>query len=100
MLRTALFALALVPCLAACAAPGTAPPDTTTSAPMPGRVTDMKTFGAFIESRPTVEQFRARYPDVVLVQPGEIATKEYRTDNSRYFAQFDVEGRIVGGSFQ
>ncbi|HKY90050.1 MAG TPA: hypothetical protein VJM11_03385 [Nevskiaceae bacterium] len=67
---------------------------------MPGRVTDMKTFGAFIESRPTVEQFRARYPDVVLVQPGEIATKEYRTDNSRYFAQFDVEGRIVGGSFQ
>jgi hypothetical protein len=99
MLRTALLALAIGPFLTGCAATG-ASAGSTASAPMPGRVTDMKAFGLFIESLPTVEQFRARYPDVVLVQPGEMATKEYRTDNSRYFAEFDIEGRIVGGSFK
>jgi hypothetical protein len=99
MLRIALFALAIGPLLAGCAVPG-APAASTASAPVPGRVTDMKAFGLFIESLPTVEQFRARYPDVVLVQPGEMATKEYRTDNSRYFAEFDIEGRIVGGTFK
>lgn len=99
MLRIALLALAIGPCLAGCAA-SVATAGSTASAPMPGRVTDMKAFGLFIESRPSVEAFRARYPDVVLVQPGEVATKEFRTDNSRYFAEFDVEGRIVGGTFK
>jgi hypothetical protein len=37
---------------------------------------------------------------VLLVMPGDIATREYRTDNSRYFARLDEAGRITGGVFQ
>jgi len=69
------------------------------AAPVPGKVSDLDAFGRFIASRPTPEQFRARYPDVKLVLPGDIATKEFRHDNSRYFADTDSEGRITGGRF-
>lgn len=101
MLRTLLLAAVALLCATGCAAPGTGSATASAdTAPMPGRVTDMKAFGAFMATRPTPAQFQARYPDVVLVQPGEVATKEFRTDNSRFFAEFDVEGRIVGGSFQ
>jgi hypothetical protein len=65
-----------------------------------GKVTDVAAFERFIATRPTPAQFHARYPDVRLVLPGEIATKEYRLDNSRYFASLDGEGRIQGGSFK
>lgn len=87
--------LALV-LLAGCRAPNAAP------APLPvvqGRVQDLTEFERFVATRPTPAQFRSRYPDVVLVLPGDIATKEYRTDNSRYFAELDQEGRITGGKF-
>lgn len=68
-------------------------------APTPGKVTDLTAFERFIAGQPTPEQFRARYPDVQLVLPGTIATKEFRSDNSRYFPKLDGQGRIVGGSF-
>ncbi|MES0875235.1 hypothetical protein [Sinimarinibacterium thermocellulolyticum] len=68
--------------------------------PVAGFVTDMKAFDAFIATRPTPEAFRRTYPDVTLVLPGQIATKELRFDNSRYFAQLDEQGRISGGKFQ
>lgn len=64
-----------------------------------GYVTDMAAFEAFIATRPTPERFRATYPDVLLVLPGQIATKELRLNNSRYFAELDGEGRITGGRF-
>lgn len=67
--------------------------------PVAGYVTDMKAFDAFIATRPTPEQFRAAYPDVMLVTPDMMTTREMRQNNSRYFPKFDAEGRIVGGSF-
>ena len=70
------------------------------TAALAGKVTDVAAFERFIATRPTPAQFHARYPDVRLVLPGEIATKEYRLDNSRYFANLDGEGRIQGGSFK
>lgn len=73
--------------------------DTAPAAVVSGFVTDLVGFDQFIALRPTPEQFRARYPDVHLVLPGQIATKELRMNNSRYFAQLDAEGRISGGRF-
>ncbi len=63
-------------------------------------VTDLAAFQAFIATRPTPGAFREAYPGVTLVLPGDIATKELRMDNSRYFATLDEAGRIVGGRFQ
>ena len=83
--------------LAACAAP---PPQPAMSQPVSGFVTDASGFEAFIATQPTPEQFKARYPDVTLVLPGSMATKELRMNNSRYFAQLDAQGRISGGKFQ
>ena len=83
--------------LAACAAP---PPQPAMSQPVSGFVTDVVGFEQFIATQPTVDQFRARYPDVTLVLPGTIASKEMRMNNSRYFAQLDAGGRITGGRFQ
>jgi hypothetical protein len=67
-----------------------------------GFVSDDKrpAFDAFIATQPNPEQFRARYPDVTLVLPGTIASKEFRMNNSRYFAQLDAAGRITSGKFQ
>jgi hypothetical protein len=67
--------------------------------PVPGKVTDLAAFERFIAGQPTPEQFRARYPDVQLILPGTIATKEFRSDNSRYFPKLDTQGKITGGSF-
>jgi hypothetical protein len=69
------------------------------TAPVPGHVQDLPAFERFIATRPTPAQFRARYPDVLLVMPGDITTKEMRLNNSRYFADLDADGRIVGGRF-
>jgi len=64
-----------------------------------GFVTDTKAFDAFIATHPTPDQFRAAYPDVQLVLPGMVTTMEFRTNNSRYSAELDKDGRIVGGKF-
>lgn len=68
--------------------------------PASGYVSDMPRFKSFIASTPTPEQFRHAYPDVQLVMPGDITTREFRSNNSRYFAELDDSGRITGGSFQ
>lgn len=68
--------------------------------PVAGYVTDMPAFEEFVAARPAPEEFRRVYPDVTLVLPGQIATKELRFNNSRYFAQLDEQGRITGGKFQ
>ncbi|NID16592.1 hypothetical protein HBF32_14060 [Luteibacter yeojuensis] len=80
--------------VSACQTTPVAPPK-----PVAGFVTDMKAFDAFIATRPTPEQFHAAYPDVMLVTPDMITTREMRQNNSRYFPKMDAEGRIVGGSF-
>lgn len=93
---TALFFLAVLGAAAvtACQTAPAAQPK-----PVAGFVTDMKAFDAFIATRPTPEQFRAAYPDVILVTPDMMTTREMRQNNSRYFPKLDAEGRIVGGSF-
>jgi hypothetical protein len=72
----------------------------TTAQPVAGYVTDLPAFEQFIAARPTPEEFRRVYPDVTLVLPGQIASKELRFNNSRYFAQLDDQNRITGGRFQ
>lgn len=96
VLVVALITWISLPVLGGCAAHDATPrPEV-----RPGVVTDMPAFKAFIAARPTPEEFRRVYPGVLLVMPGDIATREYRTDNSRYFARLDEVGRIMGGVFQ
>ncbi len=85
--------------LMACESPDQAR-DTASASVERGYVTDMSSFTSFIEQRPSPDAFRMRYPDLTLVLPGDVATKELRTNNSRYFAELDTQGRIVGGRFQ
>lgn len=69
--------------------------------PREGNVRDVPTFREFIaEYEPTPDQLRQVYPDITLVLPGDIATKELRMNNSRFFAELDEQGRIVDGRFQ
>ncbi|WP_038047798.1 hypothetical protein [Thioalkalivibrio sp. ALJ16] len=68
--------------------------------PRPGTVQQMNPFLHFLETRPTPEEFNRVYPDVTLVLPGDVATREYRTDNSRFFAELDADGRIRDGGFR
>lgn len=68
-------------------------------APSTGYVTDVKSFDAFIATHPTADQFRSTYPGVLLVLPGERASREFRNNNSRYFAELDKDGHITGGKF-
>lgn len=81
------------------AKPATATPAIAAPAAVHGAVTDMTAFNAFIATHPTADQFRAAYPDVTLVLPGDVSTRELRTDNSRYFAEVGTDGRITGGKF-
>ena len=69
-------------------------------APVHGFVTDMGAFDAFIARRPTADEFRTAYPDVLLILPNMPTTMEMRYNNSRYFAEIDGDGRVSGGRFQ
>lgn len=106
MLRNILLGSTVAACVAGCAAPATGDPTPPDAAPAAGaaperaRVTDLAAFDAFIATKPTREAFVAQYPGVAIVMPGEMATKELRTDNSRFFAEVDATGRITGGRFQ
>lgn len=94
-----MLAVITVVTLGACSAHNTEPWDDGPE-PRPGTVEQMDPFLHFIDSRPSPEEFRRVYPDVLLVLPGDIVTQEYRTDNSRFFAELDDEGRIRGGEFR
>ena len=61
---------------------------------------DRTAFAAFIATTPTEAQFRAAYPDVVVVMPNSMATTDFRSDHSRFFAAINDEGHISGGRFQ
>jgi hypothetical protein len=86
---------------AALSACQTAPASASASpAPVKGFVTDARAFDAFIATKPTAGQFKAAYPDVLLVMPNTPTTMEIRMNNSRYFPQWDDAGHIIGGKFQ
>lgn len=103
-----LWSTILLPVVAACSLPNQPepapaappPPAASSEAPVRTSITDLAAFDAFIETRPTPEALRARYPGLVVVLPGDISTRELRMDNSRYFADLDAEGRVSGGRFQ
>ena len=97
-MKIAVLLIALLS-LSACATPPSANEPVNTT-PVAGFVTDVPTFEQFIATQPTPVQFAAQYPDVTLVLPGTIASKEFRLNKSRYFAQLDAAGRITGGKFQ
>lgn len=99
-MRTTARITLLAAALAVGACQGGLSMSSSTPQPVAGHVTDMPAFDRFIASEPTPDEFRRVYPDVTLVLPGQIATKELRFDNSRYFAQLDEQGRITGGRFQ
>lgn len=89
--------------LAACspaAQPGPAPAVPTLEAPVRTQITDVDAFNAFVATRPTPDALRQRYPGLTVVLPGDISTRELRSDNSRFFAELDAEGRVTGGRFQ
>lgn len=97
--RRAGLGLLLAAVLSACNG-ASAVSDPATAVPIAGHVTDLPRFEQFIAGRPTPDEFRRVYPDVTLVLPGQMATKEFRMNNSRYFARLDDDGRISGGKFQ
>ncbi|QHS11198.1 hypothetical protein [Sinimarinibacterium sp. NLF-5-8] len=92
-------AAALCTALALSACQGLSAVNANPPQPVAGFVTDTAAFDQFIASQPSAEEFARVYPDVLLVLPGQIATKELRFNNSRYFAQLDEDGRIIGGRF-
>jgi len=63
-------------------------------------VSDLTAFRGFIAGKPTPAEFHTTYSCVTLVLPGDFSSREMRADNSRYFADLDTHGRIVGGHFQ
>ena len=94
-----LFSCVLLALLAAACSPN-APPKAEAPVTQVADVNDLPSFDRYIAGQPTPEQFRARYPDVLLVLPGDIATRELRLNRSRYFAELDDQRRISGGKFQ
>ncbi|QEI05431.1 hypothetical protein FXN63_05935 [Pigmentiphaga aceris] len=92
-LAAALVALAL---LGGCKAPLSLAEPT----PVHGRVVDRRAFDAFIATQPGPFEFRRLYPDVTLVLPQDMATQEVRSDNSRFFARLNADGKIVSGEFR
>jgi hypothetical protein len=64
-------------------------------------VTNVDAFMNYLsQSKPTLGELKQIYTCLHVVMPGDIATMEYRTDNSRFFANVDEHGRIVDGSFR
>lgn len=98
-LRAALGMAALLAITACQGVPSVDSSTTPQFKPVAGFVTDSAAFDRFIATKPTPEQFRRIYPDVTLVLPGDIATKEFRNNSSRYFAELDADGHISGGRF-
>jgi len=92
--RSALLALLLASTAAACSSSEPLPVSTAAD------VNDVSSFEHFIAGHPTPDEFRARYPKVQLVMPGDITTRELRMDRTRYFAELDQQQRIIGGRFQ
>lgn len=96
----AVFVVAAAGCRPSSTPEPPAAPAETQPVPTAANADDVQDFDAYIAGKPTPEQFRARYPGVTLVLPGDIATREFRSDRSRYFAELDEQQRISGGKFQ
>ena len=61
---------------------------------------DVVAFQQLLATHPHPDELRGAFPEVLVVLPGEIATREYRYDQSRFFALLDDSGLVYGGEFQ
>lgn len=61
---------------------------------------DVVAFQRLLATHPHPDELRTAFPEVLFVLPGEIATREFRYDQSRFFAQLDGSGLVYGGEFQ
>ncbi|MFO8153413.1 hypothetical protein [Thioalkalivibrio sp.] len=64
------------------------------------QVTDTSEIRAFVRSRPTPEEFREAYPEVWLILPGDIVSREVCSEYYRFVAELDPDGRIRGGHLE
>ncbi len=64
-------------------------------------VLDPAAFADYVGNHhPTLVELQGHINCLKIVMPGETATAEYRSDNSRFFAEMDTFGRITGGRFR
>lgn len=61
---------------------------------------DISELPAFVASRPTPEEFQQAFPDVWLILPGDIVSREVCSEYYRFIAELDGDGRIKGGSLE
>ncbi len=103
MPRTLLSFLLSMLVVVACTSPTQPEPTpvpTAVETPVRTQVTNLDAFNAWVATRPTPDALRQRYPGLLVVMPGDITTRELRSDDSRFFAEIDAEGRVAGGRFQ
>jgi len=94
-------AIAIALCGSLLAIPvGAASPEISAQDSRADALSDRSAFRAFIQSRPTPEEFQQAYPDVWLILPGDIVTRSFCSQYYRYIAELDAEGRITGGSLE
>lgn len=60
---------------------------------------DVVAFQRLLATNPTPAELRAAFPEVLVILPDEMATREFRFDQSRFFAMLDDAGRVYGGEF-
>jgi hypothetical protein len=56
-------------------------------------------FQDYLATRPTPDEFRARFSEITLVMPGDAATRDLRLDCSRFFGNTGEDGHVVSGRF-
>jgi hypothetical protein len=61
---------------------------------------DVIAFQQVLATNPDPETLREAFPEILVVLPGDIATREMRFDQSRFFARLGEDGRIYGGDFR
>ena len=60
---------------------------------------DVVAFQRLLATNPSPAELRAAFPEVLVILPDEMATREFRFDQSRFFAMLDDAGRVYGGEF-
>jgi len=81
-------------------AAGAATAETSAQASGHGNLDDRAALHAFIQSRPTPAEFQEAYPDVWLILPGDIVSRDVCSQYYRFIAELDSNGRISGGSLE
>lgn len=89
------FSVALLAASVAASASPASTPD-----PAADTAKDMAELPAFVAARPTPEEFQQAFPDVWLILPGDIVSRDVCSQYYRFIAELDPQGRISGGSLE